>query len=77
METQHQSNSVLSVNKAMALQASHFKNKNPVPTFRGNINIPSYNKANHTDSPLARLSGVGRRYVSVLQTEGIACILDA
>ena len=64
METQHQNALVLSVNKAIALHTRQFKNKskNPVSVFRGNSNVHSYNKANHTDSPLARLPGVGRRY---------------
>jgi hypothetical protein len=61
METQQQKTSVLSANKIIVLKTSHFKNKNPVLTFRGNSNIRSYNKANHSDSPLARLPGVGRR----------------
>jgi len=49
METQHQNNSVLSANIAIALQPSHLKNKTPVSKCSGNINNRSYNKANHTD----------------------------
>jgi len=65
METQHQNTSVLSVSKSKSLHTCQFKTKTPVSTFQGNSNIQSYNKANHTDSPLARLPGVGGRYVAL------------
>lgn len=64
METQQQNASVLSASNVIALNTGYLENKNPVPTFLGNSNMPSYNKANHADSPLARLSGVGRRYAA-------------
>ena len=61
MDTQQQNASALLASNGFALQARHFKNETPVSELIGSNNTQSYNKANHSDSPLARLSGVGRR----------------